>query len=142
MNTLQSCICGTSTVTVICCRPGWSSCVPTSYHLFCVGFSTRSLTCYYKEAYITPRIKKANLNLTETRSYRPVSNLPVVSKLLKRLVSMQLDAVIFEVCTPFGAITVGLSEWILYGGSSYVIKLLRNILLLTDRGDLATLTFA
>jgi len=43
------------------------------------SFTDGLVPCYYKEAYITPRIKKANLNLTETRSYRPVSNLPVVS---------------------------------------------------------------
>jgi len=66
---------------------------------------------YYKAVCIAPRIKKPELDPTETRSYRPLSNLPVVSKLLERLVSSRYSgAVVFEVCTRSAAITVGLSR--------------------------------
>ena len=34
----------------------------------------------FKEAYITPLIKKADLDVDDVRSYRPISNLPVLSK--------------------------------------------------------------
>jgi len=44
----------------------------------------------FKEAYITPLIKKADLDADDVRSYLPVSNLPVIYKLLERLVSRQL----------------------------------------------------
>jgi hypothetical protein len=45
----------------------------------------------FKEAYITPILKKPGLDNTEVGSYRPISNLPVLSKLLERLVAGQLN---------------------------------------------------
>jgi hypothetical protein len=44
----------------------------------------------FKSAYITPLLKKADLDPSETKSYRPISNLSILSKLLERLVSKQL----------------------------------------------------
>jgi hypothetical protein len=44
----------------------------------------------YKSAFITPLIKKAGMDVPDCRSYRPISNLSVVSKLLERLVARQL----------------------------------------------------
>jgi hypothetical protein len=44
----------------------------------------------YKSAFITPLIKKAGMDVSDCRSYRPISNLSVVSKLLERLVARQL----------------------------------------------------
>jgi len=46
----------------------------------------------YKEAFITPIAKKAGLDTTDVSSYRPISNLSVVSKLLERMVTRQLMA--------------------------------------------------
>ena len=40
--------------------------------------------------HITPLLKKADLDPADVKSYRPISNLSVVSKLLERLVSSQL----------------------------------------------------
>ena len=39
-----------------------------------------SVPTSFKEAYITPLIKKADLDVDDVRSYRPISNLPVLSK--------------------------------------------------------------
>jgi len=44
----------------------------------------------FKSAYITPRLKKASLDPADTKSYRPTSNLPVLSKTLEGLVAHQL----------------------------------------------------
>jgi len=44
----------------------------------------------FKEAYITPRIKKPGLNAADVNSYRPISNLSVISKLLERVIAQQL----------------------------------------------------
>ena len=44
----------------------------------------------FKSAYITPLLKKADLNSAEPKSFRPISNLSVILKLLERLVSKQL----------------------------------------------------
>ena len=43
-----------------------------------------------KAAYVTPIVKKANMDPTDPKSYRPISNLSVVSKLLESLVCQQL----------------------------------------------------
>jgi len=41
----------------------------------------------FKAAYITPRLKKSDLDLADVKSFRPISNLTVLSKLLERLVA-------------------------------------------------------
>ena len=46
----------------------------------------------FKEAFITPIVKKAGLDTSDVGSYRPISNLSVVSKPLERLVVFQLMA--------------------------------------------------
>jgi len=46
----------------------------------------------FKEAFITPALKKPRLEVTNVQSYRPISNLPVVSKLLERIVARQLNS--------------------------------------------------
>jgi len=43
-------------------------------------------------AFITPIVKKAGLDTTDVRSYRPISNLSVVLKLLERIVVRELMA--------------------------------------------------
>jgi len=44
----------------------------------------------YKDAYVTPLLKKPSLDVADVKSYRPISNLSVLSKLLERLVIKQL----------------------------------------------------
>ena len=44
----------------------------------------------FKIAYITPLLKKADLDLADAKLHRPISNLSVISKLLELLVSKQL----------------------------------------------------
>ena len=43
----------------------------------------------FKASYITPLLKKTDLDPTDVKSYRPISNLQVLSKLLERLVARQ-----------------------------------------------------
>ena len=43
-----------------------------------------------KAAYITPILKKSDMDSTDAKSYRQISNVSVVSKLLERLVVKQL----------------------------------------------------
>jgi len=49
-----------------------------------------SVPSTFKFAYITPLLKKADLDLANAKSYRPISNLSVISKLLELLVNKQL----------------------------------------------------
>jgi len=63
--------------------------------LFLVELFNRSMALgvvlsVFKAAYITPLLKKADLDPTDAKSYRPISNLTVLSKLLERLIARQL----------------------------------------------------
>jgi len=58
--------------------------------LFNRSLSTATVLKVFKSALITPLLKKPDLDSADPRSYRPISNLSVVSKLLKRIVFRQL----------------------------------------------------
>ena len=45
----------------------------------------------YKEAIITPILKKPNLNTEELSNYRPISNLAYLSKLIEKVVAKQIN---------------------------------------------------
>ena len=45
----------------------------------------------FKKAIISPLIKKQNLDINELKNYRPVSNLPFVSKIIEKAVSIQMN---------------------------------------------------
>jgi len=64
---------------------------PFVVELFIRSLSEGHLPAVFKEAFVTPVVKKPGLDATDTSSYRPISNLSVLSKLLERLfVSQQL----------------------------------------------------
>ena len=44
----------------------------------------------FKAAYVTPLLKKSDLDPADVKSYRPISNLSVLSKLLECIVAQQL----------------------------------------------------
>ena len=54
------------------------------------SLSTGDFPSRWKEACIFPTLKKGNVNAFSVTSYRPISNLPVLSKLLEKVVSTQL----------------------------------------------------
>jgi len=63
----------------------------------CHDWTARSLarragyvTYTFKSAFITPLLKKPDLDSADVTSYRPISHLSVLSKLLERLVARQL----------------------------------------------------
>src|SRR6218665_44163 len=58
--------------------------------LFNLSLSTGVVPTSYKDTYVIPRLKKPTLPCGDLSSYRPISNLPFLSKLLKRVVSVQL----------------------------------------------------
>jgi hypothetical protein len=63
---------------------------PFIVELFNRSLSSGSVPSTFKDAYITPLLKKASMDPADVRSYRPISNLSVMSKLLERLVAKQL----------------------------------------------------
>ena len=60
--------------------------VPYLTVLFNSSLTTGIVPDGFKLAYVTPLLKKTGLDQNEISSYRPISNLSVVSKLLERLV--------------------------------------------------------
>ena len=60
---------------------------PFLAELFNRSLSTGIFPSIYKQAFITPIIKKPGLDAADVKSYRPISNLSVVSKLLERVVA-------------------------------------------------------
>ena len=63
---------------------------PFLSHLFCWSLQHGVVPSRMKSAYITPILKKGDMDSLDAKSYRPISNLSVLSKLLERLVSKQL----------------------------------------------------
>jgi len=96
-----------------------------------------SVQSIFKFAYITPLPKKADLDPADVKSYRPISNVSVVSKLLERLVSSQLvkylkdNDLLPDLQSAYRA---------MHSTETAVLKVLADILLALDSGDLAMLT--
>ena len=63
---------------------------PFLAELFNRSMSSATVPEVFKSALITPLLKKPDLDSADPRSYRPISNLSVVSKLLERVISQQL----------------------------------------------------
>jgi len=62
----------------------------------------------FKAAYITPRLKKPDLDSADIRSFRPISNVTVLSKLLERQVAQQLlDHVRVHKLLPSSSLLIG-----------------------------------
>jgi len=96
-----------------------------------------SVPSMFKSAYITPLLKKADLDSADPKSYRPISNLSVILTLLERVVSKQLlrylkdNDLLPDLQSALRA--HHLTE-------TAVLKVLSDILLALDSGNLAILT--
>jgi len=90
----------------------------------------------FKAAFISPRLKKSGMDPVDVRSYRPISNLSVVSKLLERLVARQLLAHL-----DMSGLLPRLQSAYRSNHSTEtaVLKVLSDILLAIDAGDLSAL---
>ena len=101
------------------------------------SLSTGSVPAIFKAAYVTPLLKKPDLDPAETHSYRPISNLSVLSKLLERLVAQQLLSylngakLLPKLQSAYRAH---------HSTETAVVKVLTDILCALDCGDLAMLT--
>ena len=81
-------------------------------------------------------MKKPGLDTTEPSSYRPISNLPVLSKLLERLVARQLmDYLSFADLLP--SLQSGFRPG--HSTETATLRVLSDILQAVDRGDSAAL---
>jgi len=63
---------------------------PFVVELYNRSLSMGAVPAVFKSAYVTPLLKNADMDPADVKSYRPISNLSVLSKLLERLVARQL----------------------------------------------------
>jgi len=91
----------------------------------------------FKAAYITPRLKKPDLDPADVKSFRPISNLTVLSKVLESLVARQLlDHVRVHRLLP----NLQSAYRAQHSTETAVLKVLSDILTAADRGELSMLT--
>jgi hypothetical protein len=65
--------------------------LPAITHIINASLSSGTVPECYKAAIVRPLLKKPSLNPNELKNFRPVSNLPFLSKLLERVVLEQLS---------------------------------------------------
>jgi len=105
--------------------------------LFNRSMSLGVVPASFKEAYITPLLKKSDMDPAEVKSYRPISNLSAVSKLLERLVARQVldylttSKLLPELQSVYRAC---------HSTETAVLKVLGDILCALESGNLACLT--
>ena len=66
--------------------------VPLITKILKTSLSTCVVPNSYKEAIVKPLLKKSGLDVIELKNYRPVSNLPFISKILERVVLNQIQS--------------------------------------------------
>jgi len=110
--------------------------VPFLTVLFNRSLSTGCVPAIFKAAYISPCLKKVDMDPTDVRSHRPISNLSVISKLLERLVARQLLAHLIST----GLLPrLKLAYRTNHSTETAVLKFLSDILLAIVTGDLSAL---
>ena len=115
--------------------------VVTELALYLTEWFNRSLALghlpgMHKAAYITPLLKKPSLDATDVKSYRTISNMSVLSKLLERLVAQQLiDYLESSKLYPLYQSAYRLS----HSTETAVVHVLAEMLTVADRGDLSAL---
>jgi hypothetical protein len=109
---------------------------PFLTYLFNLSVDSGRFPVCFKDAFLTPILKKSGLPVTDPSSFRPISNLPVISKLLERLVAKQLVAFVEEnhllPCMQSGFRRGHSTE-------TAITKILSDLLDMVDRGETAIL---
>ena len=96
-------------------------------------------TCpnFFKQAHVTPILKKSSLDKEVFKNYRPVSNLNFISKILERVVAAQLQTHLDEA----GLMTAFLSAYRKHHSTgSALLNIHNDILLNMAKGSVTALT--
>src|SRR6218665_1365716 len=122
--------------------PTWllKSCIyllpPYITSFFNSSLSSGAFPTCYKDAYVTPRLKKSTLPPCELSSYRPISNLSFLAKLFERVVSTQLT----EYLSSAGLLPVHQSAYRkCHSTETALLKVVTDLTEAIDAGDHALL---
>ena len=109
---------------------------PCLCHLFNWSLEHGSVPSY-KSAYVTPLLRKADMDPADVRSYRPISNLSVIYKLVERVATSQL----VKYLSGNDLLPALQSAYRTnHSTETAVLKVPADILTALDSGDLAVLT--
>ena len=98
--------------------------------------NTGTVPSCFKNAIVTPLIKKQNLNQNELKNYRPVSNLPFVSKILEKVVARQIVTHI----EMFNLLEINQSAYRKFHNTeTALLKIYNDILMLADEKKVVAL---
>jgi len=90
----------------------------------------------FQQALVRPLLKKPGLDAGDRKSFRPVSNLPLLSKLLERVVQARLQAFLdINRLMP----TAQSAYWKYHSTETATAKVFDDLLLATDRGQVSAL---
>ena len=109
---------------------------PFLTHLFNRSLATGCVPVSFKDSFVTPILKKPGLDEASSSSYRPISNLSVISKLMERLVARQLVTYLDVNCL-LPATQSGFRRG--HSTETAIIRVLSDLLDAVDRGDVAAL---
>ena len=112
---------------------------PFLCHLFNGSFEHGEVPSSMKAAYITPIVKKSDMDPREAKSYPPILNLSVLSKLLERLVSKQFVTYLKD-NKLLKKLQSGFRAY--HSMETAVLKVVGDILHALDTGNIALLTLS
>ena len=77
-------------------RLSYNLLLPIVSHIVVTSLQSSVMSEKYKTSYISPLLKKIGLNPESLLNYRPISNLPFISKVIERVVAKQLTVYLQE----------------------------------------------
>ena len=109
---------------------------PTILNLLNLSIKSGVLPSAFKTAVISPPLKRPNLDPESLNNYRPISNLPFLSKILEKIVAAQLIAYMSS-NSLFEVFQSGFRRF--HSTETALTKVTNDVLLAMDAGDTSML---